>query len=197
MKMRFSLSVLGLLLLVVGNSTIAMSLGSGRPGPIDHGPGDIVNNPGWELASYQMYPWWLSEQFDDVTISNVGGLDTTSQIRIEVIPFYFSNVTVLAGEPLDLREIDLGSLQALKKQSRLTPGHKVLCRRHIEAPFELCDFLIAWDTEPLESSEPNHARFIGVNFGVHGFGLLDEATINNLKLSKTPVGRPQRDGIDG
>lgn len=75
-RLRISPAITGLIALIGVNSVAVMNLGSGNPKPIISGVQGIVNNPGWELASYQLYPWWLSTQFEKVKLRHLGSPST-------------------------------------------------------------------------------------------------------------------------
>lgn len=169
-SLRVALAVVGLLSLVGVNSVAAMSLDSGNPKPIVSGVRDIVNNRGWELASYQLYPWWLSTQFERVEVRHLGSPSTEQQISLDTLGISIPSVHLdTTEEPIDIVGISERDLNSFLEHRKTSDGHKVLCRT---SPPQrgLCDFFIAWDASR-KTAEP--VQFVAADFGQAGFGLVE------------------------
>lgn len=188
-RLRVSLAITGLIALIGVNSVAAMSLGSGSPKPIVSGVQDIVNNPGWELASYQLYPWWLSTQFERVEVRHLGSTSTEQHISLGTLGIRIPPVQLDTTEdPIDLSEISEGDLTSFLAHRKTSEGHKVLCRT--SPPTQgLCDFFIAWDSS---HTTAKRVQFVAVDFGRAGFGLIEISLLQEIvpsiaeELSKAP-----------
>lgn len=176
-RLRISLAITGLIALIGVNSVAAMSLGSGNPKPIISGVQDIVNNPGWELASYQLYPWWLSTQFEKVELRHLGSPSTEQHISLDTLGIPIQSVQLDTTEaPIDLSDISEGALTGFLAHRRTSEGHKVLCRTSPPTP-GLCDFFIAWNST---KASPKRMQFVAVDFGQAGFGLVDVSLLHEI-----------------
>lgn len=188
-RLRVSLAITGLIALIGVNFVAAMSLSSGNPKPIVSGVQDIVNNPGWELASYQLYPWWLSTQFERVEVQYLGSPSTEQHISLDTLGIRIPSVQLdTTGDPIDLSKLSEGALTGFLAHRKTAEGHKVLCRTS-PATKGLCDFFIAWDSSPTPSER---VHFVTVDLGQAGFGLIEKSLLQDLvpstagELSKTP-----------
>jgi hypothetical protein len=168
--LKVALAGVGLLSLIGVNYVAAMSLDSGNPKPIVSGVRDIVNNPGWELASYQLYPWWMSTQFEIVEVRHLGSPSTERQISLDTLGVSIPSVHLdTTEEPIDIAGISERDLNRFLEHRKTSDGHKVLCRR---SPPQrgLCDFFIAWDAS---RTTAERVEFVAADFGQAGFGLVD------------------------
>ena len=181
-RLRFSLAVAGLLALTGVNSIAAMSLDSGNPPPVHRGVQDIVNNPGWLRANYQMYPWWLSEKFGGISATELGSSASENQIFLGTLGIDIPGVRLIdTGEPLNLTQQSFSAREKLLEHSVTIPGHKVLCRLGPDLRPQLCDFFIAWDSVSPPGLNPT---FIAVKTSAEEFGLVEKSLLRQLQASE-------------
>ena len=184
-KLRFGLAVTGLTALIGANLTIAMSLDSGDPPPIRHGVSDLMSNPGWTLATYQLFPWWLSEEFESVVVINAGISDGMPGIRFADTNVLFPQVRVETERPpFEVSGDRDEALRELEPFAKTIPDQTIFCRPEPMAAQQLCTAVIAWDVSLVGE---NTAEFVVINLGAARMALVEARLLDTLGFSSTLV----------
>lgn len=177
---RVILAASGLLALTGVNVVAAVTLDSGNPRPVLRGVEDIINNESWAGVSYQAYTWWLSTQFTEVTVKNVGSSSTAERILLDSLRLNIPQVHLdTSYGPIDLTGISQESGTFLLSHRKLSDGHKIHCTTLAPKTGALCDFFIVWDST---IPETRHVHFVAANLGQTGFVLIEESLLDRVEL---------------
>lgn len=190
-RLRFGLAVSGLTALIGANFTVAMSLDSGDPPPIRHGVSDLMANPGWTLATYQLFPWWLSEEFESVVVLNGGLADGQPGIRFADTNVLFPQVTVDTGSaPLEIIGDRDKVLRELQPYMKTLPDQTIWCQPEPSIPQQLCTGILAWEKSLVTDS---NADFVVINLGSATMAIVEATLLDTLGLpaNLTEPNRPE------
>lgn len=176
-SLRFSVAVLGLLALAGANLTVAMSLDSGNPPPIRKGVSDLMANHGWTLATWQLFPWWLSENFESANVTHTGFSDSRQGIRLQNINPRFPTVTTDQEQvPLDAVSHAESLLAAIQPYTQTVPGQTIWCRAADFEDARLCEVVFAWE----QNSESLPTQFVTVYLGSVSMAVIEESLLRSV-----------------
>jgi hypothetical protein len=138
-------------------------------------------NPGWTLATYQLFPWWLAEEFTSVTVRNGGLSNNQAGIRFADTTVNFPQVKVETEKPpLDLVGDRDSALRQLDPYIKTLPDQTIWCRPEPGAPQQLCTAIFAWEKSLLTTSDVD---FVVINLGAAKMAVVEQTLLYTLPLS--------------